>query len=285
MSVLGATAVEDELQDYIKEDIEILRNGGITVAMATGDKKETALIIAKNCGLLTDAMSIFDLTGTKNASLEQLEKALTHSNYQKYLKKLEYDKKNKGFLNSLMNCCFKRPQSSQDTQDSSSSPIQPYALVLDGLSADYLIRFAQDKLAYAIKNAATVICSRMSPKQKSRIIILMKNQGLCCLAIGDGANDVSMIRESSVGIGVKGKEGNAAVNNADYIIRRFHHLIKLLFVHGRNNYRGNSYSVYTAFYENITFNIPLVIIVFHYYIIVLYKLLYYVFRSNYLFFI
>ena len=271
MSVLGATAVEDELQDYIKEDIEILRNGGITVAMATGDKKETALIIAKNCGLLTEAMSIFDLTGTKNASLEQLEKALTHSNYQKYLKKLEYDKKNKGFLNSLMNCCFKRPQT-QDSQSSqsSSSTIQPYALVLDGLSADYLIRFAQDKLAYAIKNATTIICSRMSPKQKSRIIILMKNQGLCCLAIGDGANDVSMIRESSVGIGVKGKEGNAAVNNADYIIRRFHHLIKLLFVHGRNNYRGNSYSVYTAFYENITFNIPLVFLYFTSYVIVFY---------------
>lgn len=256
MSVLGATAVEDELQDYIKQDIAFLRNGGITVAMATGDKKETAMIIARNCGLLTDSMSVFDLTGNKVIAEEQLEHALEYSGYKRYLKKLEYDKKNGGFFNTLMGCFSRRPQEVSTTATSNEE--KQYALVMDGLTADYLIRFAQDKLAYAIKHATTVICSRMSPKQKSRIIVLMKNQGLCCLAIGDGANDVSMIRESSVGVGVKGKEGNAAVNNADYIIRKFHHLIKLLFVHGRNNYRGNSYSVYTAFYENITFNIPLV---------------------------
>ena len=83
---------------------------------------------------------------------------------------------------------------------------------------------------FAIRHASTVICSRMSPKQKARVIMLMKSEGVCCLAIGDGANDVPMIRESSVGVGVKGKEGNAAVNNADYIIRRFHHLVKLMFV-------------------------------------------------------
>lgn len=256
MSVLGATAVEDELQDFIKQDIAFLRNGGITVAMATGDKKETAMIIARNCGLLTDSMRVFDLTGNKNIAEGQLECALEYSDYKRYLKKLEYDKKNGGFFNTLMSCFSRRPQGVTSTETSHEE--KEYALVMDGLTADYLIRFAQDKLAYAIKNATTVICSRMSPKQKSRIIVLMKNQGLCCLAIGDGANDVSMIRESSVGVGVKGKEGNAAVNNADYIIRKFHHLIKLLFVHGRNNYRGNSYSVYTAFYENITFNIPLV---------------------------
>lgn len=254
MSVLGVTAVEDELQDFIKEDIEFLRNGGITVAMATGDKKETALIIARNCGLLTDAMKVFDLTGRVSVSKEQLESVLDYADYKLHLKKIEYDKKNSGFFNTLMSCCSRRPQSTIPQE----STRQPYALVLDGVCSDNLIHYDQDKLGYAIKNASTVICSRMSPKQKSRVIMLMKNQGLCCLAIGDGANDVSMIRESSVGVGVKGKEGNAAVNNADYIIRKFHHLIKLLFVHGRNNYRGNSYSVYTAFYENITFNIPLV---------------------------
>ena len=95
---------------------------------------------------------------------------------------------------------------------------------------DALIRSAQDKFVFAMRHASTVICSRMSPKQKARVIMLMKSEGICCLAIGDGANDVSMIRESSVGVGVKGKEGNAAVNSADYIIREFHHLIKLMFV-------------------------------------------------------
>ena len=105
-----------------------------------------------------------------------------------------------------------------------------------------------------------VIACRARKDQKAKLTRLVRegNREVVTLGVGDGANDVPMIRESSVGVGVKGKEGNAAVNNADYIIRRFHHLIKLLFVHGRNNYRGNSYSVYIAFYENITFNIPLV---------------------------
>ena len=109
-------------------------------------------------------------------------------------------------------------------------PPNPYALVMDGMSVDLLIRMAQEKFIFALRHATTVICSRMSPKQKARVIILMKSQGVCCLAIGDGANDVSMIRESSVGVGIKGNEGNAAVNSADYIIREFHHLIKLMFV-------------------------------------------------------
>ena len=101
MSVLGVTAVEDELQDCIKEDIEFLRNGGITVAMATGDKKETAMIIARNCGLLNDSMKVFDLTGHKTSSSEQLEQALNYADYKLYLKKLEYDKKNGGFRQVL----------------------------------------------------------------------------------------------------------------------------------------------------------------------------------------
>lgn len=210
------------------------------------------MIIARNCGLLTEAMRIYDLTGPKDTVAITLESVLEYSQYKYYLRKQEYEKKNRGWLGWMKNCCSRRPRSTVET------PTPQFALILDGVSVDQLIRTQQSQFVYIIRHATTVICSRMSPKQKSRVIMLMKKDGLCCLAIGDGANDVSMIRESSVGVGVKGKEGNAAVNNADYIIRKFHHLIKLLFVHGRNNYRGNSYSVYTAFYENITFNIPLV---------------------------
>lgn len=253
MSILGATSVEDELQDNIKEDIQFLRAGGITVAMATGDKKETALIIARNCGLYTDAMRAFDLTGNKRDVRLHLENVLEFAGFREYQQRLEYEKKNNGWWSRLRGCCWRRPGRAPRAVEK-----QSYLLILDGKSVDQLIQESKEGLVFAIRNAETMICSRMSPKQKSRVIMLMKGEGLCCLAIGDGANDVPMIRESSVGVGVKGKEGNAAVNNADYIIRRFHHLIKLLFVHGRNNYRGNSYSVYTAFYENITFNIPLV---------------------------
>lgn len=41
------------------------------------------------------------------------------------------------------------------------------------------------------------------------------------LAIGDGANDVSMISEANVGIGIMGREGSQAARSADYAIPRF----------------------------------------------------------------
>lgn len=54
-------------------------------------------------------------------------------------------------------------------------------------------------------------------------------------SIGDGANDVAMIRAADVGVGVVGKEGREAANTADFGIARFHFLQQLLLVHGRYN--------------------------------------------------
>ena len=57
--------------------------------------------------------------------------------------------------------------------------------------------------------------------------------GSCCLAIGDGANDVAMIKAGHVGVGIIGKEGREAVNNSDFAIGQFRFLRGLLLVHGR----------------------------------------------------
>ena len=170
-------------------------------------------------------LHVFDLTGRREEITLQLEAVLDHAQYKQVLRQQEWEKQKKR-LSYRLSRLHSRPHGSPVVV---TQPL-PYALVLNGSSVDALIRSAQDKFVFAMRHASTVICSRMSPKQKARVIMLMKSEGICCLAIGDGANDVSMIRESSVGVGVKGKEGNAAVNSADYIIREFHHLIKLMFV-------------------------------------------------------
>ena len=128
MSILGATSVEDELQDHIREDIQFLREGGITMAMATGDKKETAVIIARNCGLYTDDMRAFDLTGAKETVLLHLENVMTHAGYREHLKRVEYEKKNGGWLRRLMGCYSRRPSCCPTAPPSP----QPYLLILDG---------------------------------------------------------------------------------------------------------------------------------------------------------
>lgn len=53
-----------------------------------------------------------------------------------------------------------------------------------------------------------VVFSRTSPKQKVNVVRLLKEMNIQTLAIGDGANDVNMIQEASVGIGLEGEEGD-----------------------------------------------------------------------------
>jgi phospholipid-transporting ATPase len=88
---------------------------------------------------------------------------------------------------------------------------------------------------------------RVSPKQKAEIVNLVregkKSENITTLAIGDGANDVNMITAAHIGIGIRGKEGQQAARAADYSIGQFKFLKNLMFVHGREAYRKNSYLV------------------------------------------
>lgn len=76
------------------------------------------------------------------------------------------------------------------------------------------------------------------------------------LAIGDGANDVNMITEAHVGVGISGLEGMQAARSADYSIAQFSFLVPLLFLHGRESYRRNSFVIIYCFYKSILFVMP-----------------------------
>lgn len=77
------------------------------------------------------------------------------------------------------------------------------------------------------------------------------------LAIGDGANDVSMIQEAHVGVGIIGKEGMQAVNSSDYAVARFQYLLPLLLKHGRYNYSRLSKVILYSFYKNFMMVLPM----------------------------
>ena len=97
-----------------------------------------------------------------------------------------------------------------------------------------------------------VICCRVSPKQKALVVKLVKDGiGALTLAIGDGANDVSMIQAAHVGVGISGEEGLQAANSSDYAIAQFRFLKRLLLVHGHWSYHrnGNMYASWVAFYS------------------------------------
>ena len=89
--------------------------------------------------------------------------------------------------------------------------------------------------------APSVVCCRCSPTQKRIIVHTIKNYtDARTAAVGDGGNDVAMIQEADVGIGIVGKEGLQASLAADYSILEFKYLNKLLLWFGRISYKNTS---------------------------------------------
>lgn len=102
-------------------------------------------------------------------------------------------------------------------------------LIIDGKNLSYVIN--DEELSKKFFNigilANSVICCRVSPKQKSQVVgIAKKNSKWITLSIGDGANDVPMIMEAHIGIGISGKEGTQVryLNNLGCKISRLCYL-------------------------------------------------------------
>lgn len=109
------------------------------------------------------------------------------------------------------------------------------AIVIDGSALTFaLLPENRDLFLKFALGSESVIVSRSSPLQKAMIVDLVK-QGTnhTTMAVGDGANDVSMIQTAHVGVGVLGQEGSEAVRNADYAIQQFQGLERLLLFHGK----------------------------------------------------
>lgn len=240
--LLGATAVEDKLQRGVSECIEKLANAGIKIWVLTGDKLETAINIGYATSLLRqdmeqivvnlDSPDIIDLEkqGDKMAVAEASTKSI-------------------------------RRHISEGMQQVKSAKERsiPLALIVDGKSLSFALeKDLENSFLELALNCATVICCRSTPKQKALVTGLVKRgTGKTTLAIGDGANDVGMLYEADIGVGISGVEGMQAVMSSDYAIAQFCFLERLLLVHGHWCYRRISLMICYFFYKNITFGFTL----------------------------
>lgn len=128
------------------------------------------------------------------------------------------------------------------------------SIVIDGPSLAFAFNdeHAANALFQVSLLAASVICCRVSPKQKADVVTLCKKNGpWITVSIGDGANDCPMIAEAHIGIGIRGKEGTQAVRTADYALSQFFYLHRMILVHGRLGYRRISWNCCYYFYKNI----------------------------------
>ncbi|GBP79171.1 Phospholipid-transporting ATPase IA [Eumeta japonica] len=217
LRLLGATAIEDKLQEGVPEAIAALLRANMYVWVLTGDKQETAINIAHSARLIHPGMPLLIL--------------------------------NEDSLDST------RETMSRHTADFGENlrKQNEVALIVDGQTLKYAMGcdLKQEFLDLCI-SCKVVVCCRVSPIQKAEVVELVGSAtGAVTLAIGDGANDVAMIQRASVGVGISGVEGLQAVCASDYSIAQFRFLLRLLLVHGAWNYSRISKLILYSFYKNI----------------------------------
>lgn len=258
LMLLGATGIEDRLQEGVPETIVALRAAGIAIWVLTGDKPETAINVAYSAKLFQPNMELLRLTARSRDSAE--------SSIAFYLSEVENQTVASNNLNANKN----------------------RALVVDGKTLTFildlrfvffftfkllLLKFHSVLMLIAVLNicslrhyhrsnltkpflkltqyCACVLCCRSTPLQKAYLVKIVKEElHLSTLAIGDGANDVSMIQMADVGVGISGQEGMQAVMASDFTLSRFKYLEKLLLTHGFWSYDRLARMILYFFYKN-----------------------------------
>uniref|UniRef100_A0A671WBA4 Phospholipid-transporting ATPase n=1 Tax=Sparus aurata TaxID=8175 RepID=A0A671WBA4_SPAAU len=206
LKLLGATAIEDKLQEGVAETIACLNLADIKIWVLTGDKLETAMNIGYSCNMLRDDMNeVFVVSGH---TLQEVQQQLRGVRFV----------------------------------------VSWQAHALEPLLEHILL-----DVACLCK---TVICCRVTPMQKAQVVELVKrHKRAITLAIGDGANDVSMIKTAHIGVGISGQEGTQAVLASDYSFAQFRYLQRLLLVHGRWSYFRMCNFLCYFFYKNFAFTL------------------------------
>jgi phospholipid-translocating ATPase len=216
LELAGATAIEDKLQQGVPETIEKLRRANIKIWMLTGDKRETAINIGHSCRLIKDYSEVVVLDHHAGHLEQTMALAIVNIN---------------------------------------RGSVAHSVVVVDGQTLSHVESYeGLRNLFFSLAIMAdSVICCRASPSQKAGLVKAIRHRvnKSITLAIGDGANDIAMIQEAHVGIGITGKEGLQAARTSDYSIAQFRFLAKLLLVHGRWNYVRTCKYVVATFWKGM----------------------------------
>jgi len=229
MTLLGCTSVDDQLQHGVPDCVSALKEAGIRITVLTGDMEETATTIAKQANIVSESC---DRNGYFN--VVKLPKHMSGEEAEQEVRKQ---------LDEIWDLIEEVPES------------QETAMLISGRALE--IAIGQEIFFKLMTQLSTIVSYRANPSQKAKMVKTAKSylKGIC-LAVGDGANDVAMIQESNVGVGIQGQEGSQAALAADFVIHRFRHLKRLLLLHGRYSYYRTSLVVVISFYKNLAFIFP-----------------------------
>lgn len=215
--IIGVAAIEDRLQDAVPETIETLRKAGINFWMLTGDKQNTAIQIARSCNFVSPEPKgqLLLINGrTEDEVGQSLERVLL-------------------------------------TMRITNAEPKDVAFVVDGWALEIVLKHYRKAFTELAILSRTAICCRVTPSQKAQLVELLKSCEYRTLAIGDGGNDVRMIQQADIGVGISGREGLQAARAADYSIGKFRFLKRLILVHGRYSYNRTAFLSQYSFYKSL----------------------------------
>uniref|UniRef100_A0A8C1V149 Phospholipid-transporting ATPase n=1 Tax=Cyprinus carpio TaxID=7962 RepID=A0A8C1V149_CYPCA len=233
--LLGASAVEDKLQDGVPQTIEQLAKADIKIWVLTGDKQETAENIGYSCNMLREEMKEIFIVAANTSRLLGKKSQVVE------------DEKVDGEYGLVINghSLVREIVLLNQKQDL-------FVIFFYTTSNGFNPCISQYSVTACMCQA--VICCRVTPLQKAQVVELVKkHKKAVTLAIGDGANDVSMIKTAHIGVGISGQEGMQAVLSSDFSFAQFRYLQRLLLVHGRWSYLRMCKFLRYFFYKNFTF--------------------------------
>ncbi|XP_012543592.2 probable cation-transporting ATPase 13A3 [Monomorium pharaonis] len=192
LEFLGLVILENRLKQPTAPVITELREANIRVVMITGDNIQTAVSVARECGILSIEEHIVDVTTATNEGKDRPE--------------------------IIFNVQSQSPRlSSQDQNHSVSSTIKDiergiasdnYRFALTGQTWQAMREYYPDLVDRVCVRSA--VFARMNSDQKQQLVVELMRLGYYVAMCGDGANDCGALRAAHVGISLSKAESSVA---------------------------------------------------------------------------
>ncbi|KAJ3108422.1 hypothetical protein HDU97_001129 [Phlyctochytrium planicorne] len=183
LMLLGATAIEDRLQDGVPETIEKLRRGNIKVWMLTGDKTETAINIGHTCSIIRPDSTVFIVREEESGGgVASIERSLDNAIADFKALKMKNRKDNgavdiyKETVNHAViviegGTLTKLEKQHSKVLSDSATTLASKASLSGKVPGSVLSKFLDLSIA-----ADSVICCRFSPSQKALMVTQVRNR-------------------------------------------------------------------------------------------------------------
>ena len=245
---IGVLFFEEKTPKDLKYSIAKLHNAGIKVWIASGDKRENVLSVGKNLNLFNPKSIRGDFSDKDKPEDLDIKMSMLLMQFL--------------FPNDKINKMKTRKGVSVEAQIKSSS--KDLTILLSG---GCFSRICADQrnfqsLATLLSYCTSLLAYQFTPNNKYVLCQMIRNycsKNSKVLAVGDGFNDFTMLKEADLSIGIRSREILQVRNTCDVIVSRFSQIVNLIIVHGTWNFWRLMNIALLSFYANFIITLPMFI--------------------------